>query len=1291
MEWLRSTLHRIGACRLLGLVLLILVCGTKLLAKPPEWRLANQGDVTTLQLIVQRPDCRPTADFATGQIPYIEGATYLSPYGSPDLPEVAYELPVKDEKGARILSLEYLEAYSQSDITISPALGSQIVGRPRKPRIKGEIYAQDAQYPVERLVLGDPYYVDGGWFQMLYVYPCVYNPVRCELQTALTTELTLEGVRAPLQQTQAIRGFYSDDETGALLVVTPAHYLELLQPLIDWKRERGLKVEVLIYGDPVAGYEHVNTTDALRDYIRTKYQLGIGALKFVLLVGNRTDVPPLRCTGTSGLADSDQRYGQIVGSDAKNEVYVGRFSAYTDEHIRTQVARVLWYERDVRHNERGYLRALCIASNEGEQIGDNNETDVEHTEVMRNLLLESGYAHVTPLYDGKSGELVQPFEVSEAINKRVGVITYVGHGTENRWETSKFSGQEIQQLERNDTHPVIFNTACDNGKMESGSCFAEHWLWAQRGGHPTGAIGICASSDLQYWDAPMRGQDAMLEYFTKKRELPYVVTLGGIISKGINEMLRYYHDTPNSSGRITAETWNIFGDPSVVLRTRTPEVLTVSHPNSVLSTDTSMEIQLLGDDQRTQATLTVTASSGEKSYYTADFIHGKARFLGLRLAPDSKILLTVWGVNKETYRATIACTDDMGMPLRIRNFELKPKTVASPDGFTVGDTWEVWATIRYEGSTPPFANVKAHLGARPSGSLQIADGTLTFPVFTATDQEETMHLGDITINEALSNYSRIALQLRLTQNEVELLNQELSLIVSAPVMRITELVPTATLLADGGATLPVRIRLENIGQANFAAGELRLYWKGSNTSPSVTTITPLDAGSKQDYESSIVLPSPLAPFQQASLCAEVWKADRKLTEATLLVLGDQLITPNVIYNARYPFADRAPDLQETFYYFGKPQDPKNSRQLVAVQIPILHTGAELQVRELYADILPFSALNNIPTDKIEPVPHSFSGYLPVENGRVTVPIELFSYDYPMDELVLRIQSRGFSEQVDYFVPAQREDRVRTISRRQSADGKLDSVVAQALPALFFVEASKEDFTFVVRDGQGNPIPEAELTVATERCVTDAQGKTTVNLLEGDYTVSVFSSDHGLQHFPVYLFRTQKEYLLILQEASILTVNCRILNELGQPIEGVHITTSGEEFRTDKTGIARIAIQSGLRSFFLFKNGYRGGARKARVESAETAIEFVMQSLSEPESFSIQIAPNPAQKDLHIASKSLLREIRLYNIDGRLVSAMPVYGYEYRLELGKLPRGTYVLEALGATPKQVARQCFIKDR
>ena len=47
MEWSRTS-QRIGVCRLLGLVLLILVCGTKLLAKPPEWRLSTQGDITRI-------------------------------------------------------------------------------------------------------------------------------------------------------------------------------------------------------------------------------------------------------------------------------------------------------------------------------------------------------------------------------------------------------------------------------------------------------------------------------------------------------------------------------------------------------------------------------------------------------------------------------------------------------------------------------------------------------------------------------------------------------------------------------------------------------------------------------------------------------------------------------------------------------------------------------------------------------------------------------------------------------------------------------------------------------------------------------------------------------------------------------------------------------------------------------------------------------------------------------------------------------------------------------------------
>ena len=382
-------------------VLFSLFCSWVTATTVPEWQLKYNKGSAVLHLKLPPPALLTVPEYPNAYIPNLATATYLAPTGMPDLPVLAYEVLLNSEKSALLLAL-HAEDSILTDINIVPAREPRIVGHPLKPRIAGEVYHQDLYTPAERVTLSPPYYVNGAWRQTVYVYPYTYNPVRRELCVARNVQIELKGVQqqATTVHARRVRSLFTSDENGALLIVTPAHYLSTLQPFIEWKRERGMTVEVLIYGAVLAGYQHVSDTTALQQYIRTRYQKSGEPLKFALLVGNRSEVPPLRRDAPGGIkADSDQAYGQVIGNDSRNEVYIGRFSAYSEDHVKTQVERVIWYERDARHNELSFNRGLCIASNEGTLIGDNNETDLEHTQVIRDLLLRRGYSSVTLLAD----------------------------------------------------------------------------------------------------------------------------------------------------------------------------------------------------------------------------------------------------------------------------------------------------------------------------------------------------------------------------------------------------------------------------------------------------------------------------------------------------------------------------------------------------------------------------------------------------------------------------------------------------------------------------------------------------------------------------------------------------------------------------------------------------------------------------------------------------------------------------------------------------------------------------
>lgn len=1264
-----------------------LLCINTLYAQRATWRLIDSLQTTSLSIELPTPKILSAKDYPEGKIPYFEDGVFISPAGEPDLPELSYKLPVADSKGATILRTTVLDSVSSS-VKIAPARTPRINGQPLLERRANDSYKEDRYFPSEFLSLSTPYLEGGEWYQILYVRPCRYNPLRETLVTKLQLRITLQGVRKRGKKTTGFsQGLFSSEEQGALLVVTPPHYLTILQPFIDWKRERGLKVEVLLFGAPSEDYPSVRDTTALVNYIRTRYKKLNDPLRFVLLVGNRSEVPPLRRDAPLGAkADSDQAYGQLVGNDPRNEVYIGRFSVYTAAHLQTQIQRVIWYERDVRFTATGFNHGLCIASNEGQWIGDNGETDVEHTQKMREVLLGSGYTSVQFLADGQPS-FVTAAEVATAINRQVGVVTYVGHGLPTKWSTSNFSNSDIWALEANSIHPVIFNTACDNGKMEAGQCFAETWLWAQRNGNPTGAIGITASSDAQYWEPPMRGQDMMLEYFTKRREAPYVITLGGIVSKGINEMFQVYHDTPKSLGRITAELWNIFGDPSLILRTRAPEPLTVSHPDELLAEDTNFEIHCTS--KQIQATIKISTPEGKTSYHNAIFVNGIARFIGLRLVENATVHLTVYGYNKETYTADIPCTSASPSALRLKSLTLQPLTTSSTDYISAGDIWQIVAKIR---ASKPLEGLVANLTTRPQTSVQLEHSQIALPNLATPNQEEEILLGKLSIDEYAQDNQKFSLTLTIGQGTEILAKRSLPLTISAPTAVIDSVWSATNIVATAGEALQFKVRISNKRPRTFQSGKLRFYWERTPDMITEQDLPNLPTERSLELTQTVTLPSSFEPMEKATLHVELWRGTNKIAMQQYTVGGHLPLAPNLHYTTTYPFATTAAK-QETLFFFNTPANIHGHRRLIAVEFPIYYPKNELHVSALYADII---SQNTAPlhSDPIEFKPTELltTGALPIQDGYIRIPLVPYEYNALKDQdLVLRIQSTKTTNLQHYFVPTLSTSHAATRVKEEVTPGKYETHELRTLPTLRFIEAEVSGFTLLVINAERQPIPFAEITIGDKKYTTTAMGELKFSQLEGNYSVRVYSDDYGSQDFMIALRKEQPTYTLQMKHTNEVELTCLVEDTQMHKIPGVEIRTNEQTYYTNTEGYAKIRLHGGKQTLHVYADGYKGGAFTLRIEHDTKYYKLTLAAQEETSTFAVSCAPNPTSRELRIASQCIMNSIRLYDLYGKRLAQYTLHGYSYTLDLNSLPRGLYIVEIYSPTSPRPVRQRFIKER
>ena len=533
----------------------------------------------------------------------VDKLTPILEAGAPSLPKMTTSLIIPDlaEMDIHILSSSYKD---YPDIMIAPSKG--VIMRDTDPSTVsyqfGNAYSKDQFYPGQLTGLRDPYIIRDIRGQTIIVYPFQYNPVTRVLRVFTNITLNLHKVNNtginPLPLTIAEKkispelypvlqkhflnfdamSYTALSEYGNLLVICYGPFMGEMQPYVDWKIASGYSTEIISKDSVGTNASQIKTFIA--NYYNTK------GLTHVLLVGDNAQIP----TNTGGAlgGPSDNAYGYIVGNDHYSDVFVGRFSAENIAQVQTQVQRTLDYEMNPQFiTDDWFTTVIGIGSDQGP--GDDNEMDFEHVRNQQTQLLAYKYTSNPELFDGSqggndaSGNPTPPMVATE-VNNGASLIVYTGHGSKTSWGTTGFSNNNVNQLTNIGKLPFIWSVACVNGNFTSGTCFAEAWLRASQGGQPTGAVAFLGSTINQSWDSPMEGQDEMTDILAESFPENIKRTFAGISINGCMKMI----DSYGMDGSNMADTWTVFGDPTIMVRTSAPEEMVVNHNSSLVVGDSTL-------------------------------------------------------------------------------------------------------------------------------------------------------------------------------------------------------------------------------------------------------------------------------------------------------------------------------------------------------------------------------------------------------------------------------------------------------------------------------------------------------------------------------------------------------------------------------------------------------------------------------------------------------------------------------------------------------------------------------
>jgi len=576
----------------------------------------------------------------------VPGAPILLEAGAPELPflPVNLVLPADGTPAVRIVASRWHEVPT---LPVVPSRGNILRDRDPAdvPLVRGPAYTAGGVHPAVPVTIGRPYLVRGRRGVGLRVFPVRWDADRGVLLVLdrLELEVTTTGAGGDNARAgpvpPALAGFaeawprrfanaapdkYRPLPTGGrLLVVCADGFVDAVQPFVQWKRERGLAVEVAAAGD-LGG-----TAEAIAAAVAARYFSAEG-LGYVVLAGDAAEVPTF--AGEYEGADDDTRYALVDGDDLYPDLFVSRVSARDEDELLTQLTKFISYERDPEPGGDWYPHGAGIAS----ILGD--PTDAERADGLRADLLGFTYETVDRLYEPAATGAA----ITAALEEGRSLVNYLGHGSGTSWSNPAFTVADIAGLTNGHRWPLILDVSCANGNFTRDECFAEAWLRAGTPDRPHGAIAMYSASTSTPWVPPTLMQDEAVDLLAGGGTWE----IGAICQQGMMKVLDAY---PGDIGRQLVEQYNIFGDCTLRLRSARPRPLAVSHAGALAGGVPvfPVEVGVAG------ATVTLTAP-GVLLGIAVTGTDGRARVeLEDPPATAAELVLTVTGPNLLTHREVI--------------------------------------------------------------------------------------------------------------------------------------------------------------------------------------------------------------------------------------------------------------------------------------------------------------------------------------------------------------------------------------------------------------------------------------------------------------------------------------------------------------------------------------------------------------------------------------------------------------------------------------------------------------
>jgi len=489
-----------------------------------------------------------------------------------------------------------------------------------------EIQARNAFFPSAAVSLSELMTVGTKSMALVDIFPYQYNAVTKQLRIYADIEIKvsfqvdfnrkddISRRSAPVYREldRVLSGNPPERDDFAASQANLGHYvmiarneevIEILEPLIEWKRKKGFIVTV-------ANMEDIgNRKEQIKAYLQDAWEEWEIPPNFVLLAGDQDGELIVPCytaqANISWHASDNQYVNWQDGGDFGEwipEGFIGRLPAAENRHLEHMVAKIVGYESDP------YIEEPWVEG--GVMIANGVQSCIASNIAVREMMVNYGYNRnrITEEYaDYHQGQRPNINLIQTGINNGVGFINFRGY---NNW--GDFLPNHINGLRNGWKLPIVGGMVCGTNDFRNffvdqrPECRGETFLRAWSANSPKGGVACYGPADLYTHTWFNNIVDA--EFFNVMLNND-VRTLGVMCLAAKMALLRNLPSFRGSPGENPGDghtvgyyfyTYNLLGDPGMQVWTRDPASIELEFESEIPVGSTLINAAIsLEDEERT--------------------------------------------------------------------------------------------------------------------------------------------------------------------------------------------------------------------------------------------------------------------------------------------------------------------------------------------------------------------------------------------------------------------------------------------------------------------------------------------------------------------------------------------------------------------------------------------------------------------------------------------------------------------------------------------------------------------